>query len=368
MQYRVIPGTTLKVSELAFGNFIYGSHMWGKAPADEPEGIRLQNLAVDLGVNFFDTGDAYGNGRAERMMVETIKHAGRDKIVLSTKFGYDFYGDPGKPGSHKERKQDFSAKFLRYALEQSLSRMQTDVIDLWQAHNLKLPQMTDELRGTLDALVKEGKIRYWGVALGPAIGWREEGVIALEQWKLGKDGTGCSVVQTVFNMLEQHPGRELAEIAQATGRGGIISRVPHSSGILQDIYSADEKFTDHRAFRDKNWLIYGLKKVEALRHIQKAHRCTMGQLALKWLLTWPACVSVQPNIMTEADLREFAAACDGDRLTSAEMVEIQQKVESDFGFGADAHACDLKSSVADGGTTKSCYQRGAGVPAVAGTR
>src|SRR5579884_688023 len=73
MHYRTIPNTTLSVSELSFGNFMYGSHMWGKTPADAPEGIRLQNLAFDLGVNFFDTGDAYGNGHAENLMVDTLQ-------------------------------------------------------------------------------------------------------------------------------------------------------------------------------------------------------------------------------------------------------------------------------------------------------
>ena len=80
---------------MAFGNFIYGSFMWGKKESDEPEGVRLQNLAFDLGVNFFDTGDAYNNGRAESMMAQTIKYTKRDKIVLSTKFGHDFYSDAG---------------------------------------------------------------------------------------------------------------------------------------------------------------------------------------------------------------------------------------------------------------------------------
>jgi len=358
MQYRIIPGTTLNVSELSFGNFMYGSHMWGKTPADAPEGIRLQNLACDLGVNFFDTGDAYSNGHAERLMVDTLKYAGRDKIILSTKFGYDFYGDPGTSGSHKERKQDFSEKFVTFALEQSLSRMQTDHVELYQAHNMKLPQMNDEFVRTMEKLVASGKVRHWGIALGPAIGWREEGVIALKQWK------NCCTVQTVFNMLEQHPGREFAELAAETKTAGIMARVPHSSGILQDIYSPNDTFDDHRKFRDKNWLIYGLKKVEKLRHIQKAHHCTMAQLALKWLLTWPALVSVQPNILTEAELREFASACDGDKLTPAEMNEIQSFVESDFDFGPEAHACDLKSSVDATGHTRSHYQRGEALPAV----
>jgi aryl-alcohol dehydrogenase-like predicted oxidoreductase len=365
MRYRTIPGTgrdLAPVSELSFGNFIYGSHMWGKTPADAPEGIRLQNLAFDLGVNFYDTGDAYNNGQAERMMVDTLKYAGRDKIVLSTKFGYDFYTDPGTPGSHKERKQDFSEKFIRFALEESLKRMQTDRVELYQAHNMKLPQMKgpqgQEFVATMEKLVKEGKVRYWGIALGPAIGWREEGVAALKQWP------GCKTVQTVFNMLEQHPGRELCEIAAANKNGGIISRVPHSSGILEDKYSPNETFDDHRKFRDKNWLIYGLKKVEQLRHIQKAHNCTMGQLALKWLLTWPNVASVQPNITTEKELREFAGACDGDLLTAAEMQEIQNLVESDFGFGPEAHACNLKSSVSAEGHATSRYQAGEPVPAL----
>jgi aryl-alcohol dehydrogenase-like predicted oxidoreductase len=370
MHYRTIPSTSLAVSELSFGNFIYGSHMWGKTPADAPEAIRLQNLAFDLGVNFFDTGDAYSNGYAEKLMVDTLKYAGRDKIILSTKFGYDFYTDPGAAGSHKERKQDFSEKFITFALEQSLTRMGTDHVDLYQAHNIKLPQMKEgggEFPAVMDRLVKAGKVRHWGIALGPAIGWREEGVIALKQWASNKDAAGCKTLQTVFNMLEQHPGREFAELAASTHSAGIIARVPHSSGILQDLYTENETFNDHRKFRDKNWLIYGLKKVEMLRHIQKSHNATMGQLAIKWLLTWPAVSSVQPNITTESELREFAAACDGGgaTLTPSEMAEIQSLVESDFHFGPEAHACDLKSSVDPSGHTTSRYQMHDPVPALA---
>src|SRR5207248_1203024 len=163
--------------------------------------------------------------------VETLKYAGRDKIVLSTKFGYDFYSDPGAPpgtpGSHKERKQDFSEKFITFALEQSLARMQTDHVDLYQAHNIKLPHMSgaagETFVATMEKLTKSGKVKHWGIALGPAIGWREEGVIALERWPK------CVTVQTVFNMLEQHPGREFAELAAKTNRAGVIARVPHSS-------------------------------------------------------------------------------------------------------------------------------------------
>ncbi len=356
MQYRLIPNTHLNVSTLSFGNFIFGSSMWGKSAADEEAGIALQNMAVDLGVNFFDTADAYDNGRAEQMMRPTINYAGRQNLILSTKFGYDFYSDAGTAGSHRERKQDFSATFLTFALESSLKRLATDYIDLWQAHNIKLHQMNDELVAALERLVRQGKLRAWGIALGPAIGWREEGVVAIEQWK-------CATVQTVFNMLEQHPGREFCRLGERTGQTAVISRVPHSSGILQDIYTADMTFTDHRKFRDRNWLVYGLKKVEKLRDIQRAHGCTLGQLAIKWLLTFPALVSVQPNIATEAELNEFAeAASQKAVLTAEEMTAIENMVETDFGFGPEAHACDIKSSVAEGGITRSVYQMGDPVP------
>ncbi len=114
---------------------------------------------------------------------------------------------------------------------------------------------------------EEGKIRYWGVALGPAIGWREEGYQAFRQHH-------ADVVQTVFNMYEQDPGREFCRIARELGRGGVIARVPTNSGILDEEFkSADHQFpsSDHRKFRDRNWLIYGLKKNEIIRPVARRY-------------------------------------------------------------------------------------------------
>ena len=86
MDYRIIPGTDLKVSVLGFGNFIFGTNWWGEF-SDE-DGVRLQNRAFDLGVTFFDTAAAYGNGRAERLLAETIRYAGRDRVVATTRNDY----------------------------------------------------------------------------------------------------------------------------------------------------------------------------------------------------------------------------------------------------------------------------------------
>src|SRR5690625_4826856 len=159
MQYRNIPNTDLTLSLLGFGNFIFGTTWWGEFSDDE--GVKLQNQAVDQGVTFFDTAPAYGNGRAEKLMKPTIEYAGRDNLVISTKFGYDYYTEPCEEGGHRERKQDFSPEFIRKDLERSLKRMNIDCIDLYQAHNLKMHQYDDDLFEVLEKLKEEGKIKAW---------------------------------------------------------------------------------------------------------------------------------------------------------------------------------------------------------------
>jgi aryl-alcohol dehydrogenase-like predicted oxidoreductase len=351
MNHRNIPGTDLNVSLLAFGNFTFGTNWWGDF-TDE-DGIRLQNLAVDLGVNFFDTAPAYGNGRAERLMRDTIAYAGRDNLVISTKFGYDFYSDPGEEAGHRERKQDFSGKFIRFECENSLKVMGVDRIDLYQAHNLKAPQMKDEMFATLEDLRAEGKIGEWGVALGPAIGWREEGWQSFER--------GAATVQTVMNLYEQDPGREFCEIAARSGRGGVIARVPTNSGMLDgEFTSPDHKFPphDHRKFRDRDWLVYGLRKNDIVRPMAEKLGLSLRQFAVRWLASQPGIVSIEPNLTREAELREHVAACSGAydaHLPQAVLRELADLYERDFGLGESAHPCDLKSSTDPSGSVRSGY-------------
>lgn len=356
MQYRNIPNTDLNISLLGFGNFIFGTTWWGHY-TDE-DGIKLQNQAFDLGVNFFDTAPAYGNGRAEKLMAQTINYAGRDNLVIATKFGYDFYSDPGKEGGHRERKQDFSAQFIRKDLENSLKRMNIDCIDLYQAHNLKMTHYSDELFETLEKLKDEGKIKAWGIALGPAIGWFEEGIKAFEK--------KAAVVQTVLNLYEQDPGRQFCEIAAGidsngqttTAQGGIIARVPTNSGILDEEFKADHQFPqwDHRKFRDRNWLKFGVQKNELIRPIAEKLGISIRELAIRWVTSQPGLVSVEPNITCQNDLQEHAAACSHTGLPQEVLDELSGLYENDFGFGQEAHPCDLKSSTAPGGTIPSGRQ------------
>jgi aryl-alcohol dehydrogenase-like predicted oxidoreductase len=348
MRFNELPGTDINVSQVGFGAWTVGTTWWGEKSDDES--LRLVDAAIDAGLTFINTGDAYGEGRSEELIGQAVAGK-RDSVVLATQFGYDIVNAPARrDGSrHGERPQDFSPAFMRGALERSLSRLGADAIDLYQCHNIKLPQFADETFAELDKLRDEGKIRAWGVALGPAIGWREEGVIALTRHN-------AATVMTVFNLLEQHPGREFCEMADQIG-GGVISRVPHCSGLLKDIYSADTKFDkgDHRNFRDKNWLKYGLAKVNAVRPIAEKHGMTVGQLALKWLIAQPALTAAFPTITTEAEAIEFATAADKPDLDADDLATIAELYDRDFDLPPDAHPCDLKSSVADGGMVRSEY-------------
>jgi aryl-alcohol dehydrogenase-like predicted oxidoreductase len=167
MERRSFGNSGVSVSAISLGCWIFGVDWWGHYT--DADANRLCSFAHDQGITFFDNGDAYGNGRAETLFGNWLKQSGipRDRVEIGGKFGYDFYSDPGTPGSHKERKQDFSPEFMRTALERSLQRLQTDYIDVYTAHNIKLPQFNDELFAELEKVKDEGKIRCWGVSLGP---------------------------------------------------------------------------------------------------------------------------------------------------------------------------------------------------------
>jgi aryl-alcohol dehydrogenase-like predicted oxidoreductase len=248
----------------------------------------------------------------------------RDRIVIATKFGYDFYNNPPRDGQ-RELPHDFSPKFVRFALEQSLKRLGTDYIDLYQMHNPRMPAIqSDELFATLEELKNEGKVRAYGAALGPANGWEAEGLAAVRN-------RGVSSLQVIYNMLEQDPGHRLIEAVGETG-GGAIVRVPHSSGLLEGKFTAETKFppSDHRSHRPREWLTEGLKKLEMLRFLHEGTGRTLGQAAVQFILSSPAVASVLPNIYDAEQMQEFIEAPETPELTATELARIEDLYEHGF--------------------------------------
>jgi aryl-alcohol dehydrogenase-like predicted oxidoreductase len=336
MKYRRIGTTDVTVSEVGFGVWTVSTTWWGIT--DEAFGVRLLQQAFDAGITFFDTADTYGNGLGETILAKALGDR-RDQIAIGTKFGYDFYHHTARRG-HEELPQDWRPEYVRFALEESLKRLQTDHVELYQLHNPRLDTIRrDDLFATLDALKQEGKIRAYGPALGPAIAERqiEEGASAIDR--------GVDLVYLIYNLLEQMLGEGLFERGRQR-RTSFLVRVPHASGLLDGTVTPETVFTeeDHRFHRvstedrKKQWQVDGLKKVEQLRFLTEGTGRTLGQAAIQFILSEPSVASVLPNIYNEQLLREFAAAPDVPPLSREELLQINRLYVDNFGLGAAVHS------------------------------
>lgn len=322
MRYRELGTTGITVSEVGFGLWTVTTTWW--EVTDEALAVRLLQEAFDLGITLFDTADTYGNGYGETILPKALPGK-RGEMVIATKFGYDWQHYGGARTGQQELPKDFSPSFVRGALEGSLQRLQTDYIDNYQIHNVRMTEVQrDDLFALLDDMVASGKIRSYGAALGPAIGWREEGLAVLRRRRI-------PVLHMIYNMLEQEPGRELAEAAREVG-AGILVRVTHSSGLLEGQYTEETTFgpNDHRRHRPRSWLIDGLKKVDRLGFLSDGTGRTIGQAALKWLLADPTIGSTLPNIYNSEQLREFAAAPETPDLTAGELARVAELYTRNF--------------------------------------
>ena len=332
MQYRNFGQTDLNASVLGFGVWTVSTRMWGVT--DEAVRLRLLRRAWELGVTFYDTADVYGDGLGETILTEALGPH-RDEMTIATKFGYDFYAAPGEQPGQKERPHDWSPAYVKRACEESLRRLATDRIDLYQLHNPRVDALAkDDLFAALEELKAEGKIRHYGVALGPAIDIRqaEEGAVAFRARRMAS-------VQIIYNLLEQMLGTDVFAAAREVG-GGVMCRVPHASGLLEGSYTADTEFApgDHRNFRvstnekRKAWLEDGLKKIETLDFLIKGTGRTLGQAALQWLWAEPLMATALPNIYDEKQLEEFCAAPDTPPLTGEELAKVQELYARNFGL------------------------------------
>src|SRR5690348_5863148 len=325
MRQRTYKNTDLTVDEVGFGLWTLSTGWWGNFT--EGEAIALMHKAFDLGVTLFDAADTYGNGLSEELIAKAFSKQ-RDQIVIATKVGYDFvqYGEARGRGQ-REIPQDFSPEAITRAADAALKRLKTDRIDLLQLHNIRMEQVDeDPLWTALENLKASGKVRYYGIALGPAIGWLCEGTNCIREREI-------TSVHHIYNMLEQHPGRAMQDAATAAGKDTMfLIRVTHSSGMLEGKYTAETVFppTDHRSHRPRSWLLNGVKKVEQLRFLENSER-SLGQAALQWLLADERVASTLPNIYNEEQLVEFAKAPNTPCLTNDEMAKIEELHSHNFG-------------------------------------
>jgi aryl-alcohol dehydrogenase-like predicted oxidoreductase len=327
MLYRTFPNANLSVSEMGFGTWTLSTGWWGEKTDDEAVAM-LRHAHDDFGITFFDAADSYGNGRSERQLAVAFGDR-RSEVVYGTKIGYDIYDESAQQSRRGQRElpQNFSADYMRLAVDRCLDRLETDYIDVLQLHNIKMEHVRDaQIWQTLRDLRAEGKIRVWGAAFGPAIGWLYEAVELMER------ESDIGTIQMIWNILEQHPGTAMIEAAREHAPDCVFNiRVTHASGMLEGNYSEDTTFpeNDHRRHRPRSWLVNGLKKIRTLDFLTT--RMTLGQAALKWLLSEPRVITTLPNIYDEAQLAEFSAASGKIDLDEQQLARIAELAEQNFG-------------------------------------
>ena len=322
MKYRQLGPTGLTVSEVAFGVWSVSTGWWGKV--EKPDAIKLLQDAREAGITLFDTADTYAEGYGEEILRDALgKH--RHEVVIGTKFGYDL--EAPRDGHHRERPQRWEPEFVRKACESSLRRLGTDYIDLYQLHNPRIEAIgDDDLFDTLDALKREGKVRNYGTALGPDIGWKAEGDASMAERKVPS-------VQIIYSIIEQQPARYFFPTAHEHGTG-LLARVPHASEILTDAFAdqAQVEFdpSDHRAHRKREWLDIAFVKRDKVLFIAGETGRTLAQAAIQFTLSEPQIAAVLPNIVTPEQLREFAAAPETPPIAADELAELNRLYDEEF--------------------------------------
>ena len=311
MQYRELGRTGWKVSQISFGAWAIGG-IWGEI--NDKESLAALNRALDDGVNFFDTADVYGDGRSERLLGQ-LRRERREPFYVATKAGRRL---------PQQTVGGYSRENITAFVERSIQNLGMEALDLLQLHcppweAYYHPEVFD----MLDGLKKAGKIRHYGVSVEKV----EEALKAIEY-------PGVQSVQIIFNMFRQRP-RELFFAEARRRQVGILTRLPLSSGMLSGKFTRDSQFAkdDHRGFNrhGEAWdrgetfsgLDYdlGLRAVEALRPLVPPGT-SLAQMALRWILMFPAVTCAIPGAKRPAQVDENVRAADLPPLSDATMSAI----------------------------------------------
>lgn len=316
MQYRELGRTGWRVSAISFGAWAIGS-AWGSV--EDTDSLAALRRAVDLGVNFFDTADVYGDGRSERLLAQ-LKRERKEEIIIATKAGRRL--DPHVV-------EGYTAENLTAFIERSLKNLETETLDLLQLHcPPREVYYLPEVFGALDHLVQQGKLRYYGVSVEKV----EDALKAIEF-------ENVQSVQIIFNIFRQRPADLFFKEAQRR-RVGILARLPLSSGMLSGKLTIQSQFEpdDHRAFNrhgesfDRGETFSGvdyetgLNAVEELRALLP-EGVTMAQFALCWILMFDAVTCAIPGAKRPSQAEENASAADLPPLSDETMQRVREIYE-----------------------------------------
>jgi len=316
MQYRELGRTGWKVSTISFGAWAIGG-TWGTVKDDES--LAALNKALDLGVNFFDTADVYGDGHSEQLLAKLRKERS-EPFYVATKIGRR--SSPHVASSYTK------ANLTAY-VERSLKNLEVEALDLLQIHCPPTEvYYKPEAFDILDRLVRAGKLHHYGVSVEKV----EEALKAIEY-------PNVETVQIIFNIFRQRPMDLFFGEAQRRNIG-ILARVPLSSGMLTGKMTQASSFQedDHRQFNrqgagfDRGETFSGLDYEIGLQAIEELRKLipegmTMSQMALNWILTSPAVTCAIPGAKYPAQVEENVRAADQPPLSDETLSQIKDIYE-----------------------------------------
>jgi len=314
LEYRDLGETGMRISEVSLGTWAFGGE-WGEV-SDEDSYAAL-NRAVDLGVNFLDTADVYGDGRSERLIGRLLSERPNDEIFVATKAGRRL--DP-------HTAEGYNYENLSRFVERSLENLGVEALDLLQLHCPPTETYSqDETFEDLDRLQEAGKIKNYGVS-----------VERVEEARMALSYPGVTTVQIIFNIFRQKPVQEFFPLAEERNVG-ILARVPLASGLLSGKMSAERDFSpdDHRNFNregqafDRGETFAGVNFETGLRAADELKELvpegyTLAQLALRWILMHPAVSCAIPGAKRPEQVEDNLAAAGMPALSDETMGRIRE--------------------------------------------
>ena len=312
MEYRELGRTGWKVGTVGFGAWAIGG-TWG--PVDDDESMKALHRALDLGVNFFDTADVYGDGRSERLLARLRKERSEPFHVV-TKAGRRL--NPHVP-------EGYNRQNLTAFIERSLKNLNVDMVELVQLHCPPTQVFyMPEVFGVLDDLVQQGKLRFYGVSVEKV----EEALKAIEY-------PNVQSVQIIFNILRQRPTELFFQEAKRR-KVGILARVPLASGVLTGKMTRQTQFDadDHRNFNrhgesfDRGETFSGVDYETALQVVDELRPLvppgmSMAQFALRWCLMFDAVTCVIPGAKRPEQVEDNSRAADAPAIDHTAMESLR---------------------------------------------
>ncbi|HKO43913.1 MAG TPA: aldo/keto reductase [Pyrinomonadaceae bacterium] len=317
MKYRILGRTGLKVSELCLGTMTFGENFYNIAVVDQANANDMVARAIDVGINFFDTADVYSYGRSEEVLGESIKRLGinRAQIIVATKVRSPM-SEAASAGTGDVNNVGLTRQHILAAVDDSLRRLGTDYIDLYQVHGWDKLTPIEETMRALDDLVRWGKVRYVGCS-----NWAARHLMKAMMMSEAREWASFVSLQAYYSLVGRDLEYELLPLCREENIG-VLPWSPLSGGFLSGKYRRDNPTPEGARRSSFDFppvdVERGFDAIEVLDRIAKERKSSVPQVALAWLLAQPGVTSVIIGANKMSQLEDNLKAADL-ALTAAEI-------------------------------------------------